>query len=200
MAFVFRNTGPGVSVDIVVDIPKDFINDEEFHKRLPSVIEEAVLEAAVFWESEAGRRLKTSRERYQAAIHVDTDGATSQIVLKDPFAVMIETGTSGWNMKEQFLRSPKARTGAIKMPRAVAAGLIKGAPPSRRIVVPINGNRQAPFTQPTAFRTVTDKQPASMWNHPGVTGVDIASDVIHELETNILPRHIGALIDEVLIK
>ncbi len=88
-------------VDMVCEnmIDFEFINDE-FNTRFKKSFKKIGIEAKEFWKSEAGRRLKASREAYQNSIVVshETD-AGIQIVLgkkgnkKDRWlAVVVENG------------------------------------------------------------------------------------------------------------
>lgn len=201
MAYVdFAIDGPAMV--ITMDVPPDLMNSAEFEQRLPEALAEAALEAGTFWESEAGRRLTTMRQRYQQAIHVNQNGSDISITLEDPLAVAVDQGSPGFSLRDSFLRSAKIKPGPVKIPRAVAASLPKTGQKaaSKWMVIPLNVDRQAPFTNPKVFRTFTDKQPESKWMHPGFKGVHIAEDVVRELQDNILPKHVAALIDEIYSK
>lgn len=192
----------GPSMTISIDVPPDLMNSKEFEARLPEALAEAALEAGTFWESEAGRRLTLTRERYQRSIHVNQHGDDISITLEDPLAVAIDQGSSAFSLRPGFLASPKIKQGPVKIPRAVAASMPRTGQraATKWMVIPLNVDRQNPFTSPKVFRTFTDKQPASKWMHPGFKGVHIAEDVVAELRDNILPKHVSNLIDEIYNK
>lgn len=60
----------------------------------------------------ARRRLDTSYEEYRGALDIHFEGDTVLVCELDPeswLANAVEQGADPWNMKEQFLRSPRAR-------------------------------------------------------------------------------------------
>lgn len=193
--FVSMPSTPGA--DIEINIPTDLLSVKNFESKLEETIIEAALEARNFWETAAGQRLTTSRERYIDAISMTQEGPGQvTLSLSDSFAQKVEKGSSGFDMKPGFLRSPKLKTGPKKMPAAVAKTVIStGAPASKWMIIPLNTNRDAPMGTPGAFRTFTDQQ-VSGWIHPGFKGVNIREDVVAELRDNILPQRIEKLIDE----
>lgn len=195
MTFASVTGGPQLSVEI--NIPANLLNHKDFEAELESTIFDIALEARSFWETEAGQRLTTSRERYIAAIGMEQAGGNEvSLTLKDSFAQSVEKGTPRFDMKPGFLKSPKIKDGPVKLPRAVAASLQKTGRPAatKWMIIPLNLHRQVPMGYPAAFRTFTDKQP-NMWIHKGFKGVHIADDVVDALNDEIIPKHIDKLID-----
>lgn len=165
---------PTVEVDFQLEIPDELLNIKEFERKLPDAILKATLEARNFWESLAGQRLAKSREKYIEGIKMYVGIDSGGLELVGSFPIMVETGSSGWDMKKTHLGGPKTKIAEDGM---------------RYLVVPIEGG---------PLRTMSDASPPGSWRHPGFPGLNLRDEVIKELEEVILPKHIGALIREVL--
>jgi len=200
-----------MTVQIVMEVPKDLFGNVELAMRMPAAMKAAAKEGLRFWESEAGQRLNTSREAYLKGLKYKQLTVDSfELSLEGKLAHRVETGGSAFDMAEGFLASSKMKPGPVKMPRAVAASLKKtpGIWAARKyMIIPINHSRQASVTAPR-FRTFTEVQyimhpPSTLtgkniaWGHPGNQGVNILDDVIKELEDTIVQKHVLKMIDEV---
>lgn len=186
MSFASLPLGPDVIIRI--NVPANLLSTSEFEAQLPEAMVEAGLEARNFWETIAGQRLNTSRKKYQESIGMNQKGGGKvDLVLTGDFATMIELGAPTYSLKPGYLASKKIKNGPVKIPRAVAASLVKtGLPTAKKwMVIPIDGK----------FRTFTDAQ--SGWIHPGFNGMNMRADVMIELRDKILPEKISDLIDKV---
>lgn len=158
----------GIAVE--VDVPDDFLSDEDFMAGLSDAFQKAVNEAVDFWKTAAGQRLNTTRDQYISAIRgdvvTDSDGMPiADLRLEgDELVSAIETGAPGFDMKPGFL----AGKTFARVPVA-----------------------------PDTIRTVNLDTSANKFLHPGWPGLNIREDVANELLDNILPKHITALMDEV---
>jgi hypothetical protein len=196
---------------INVDIPKGLLESDLFSEHLEGLAFAIALDARRFWEAEAGRVLSTSREEYQNAIGMVQTGkyeVTVQLMGKDSgrgsgFAVDVELGRKAHSMVPGFLKSASIKKKRI--PRAIAEHLRRmtgQAPATRWMVIPINATGRPPgpggkVVNPT-FRMFSNKQPSSMWRHPGLQGVHIADTVHKELMENIIDKHVEGMIDKVI--
>lgn len=190
---------PNVSVKVTV--PEDLIDllTTRVQRKLPGAVRRIAFEAKSFWKSEAGRRLKSARREYQDAIEVEIkagEASASLLLTGSMLAYMVETGSPGFDMKPGLLKNAKPVDHLKKRyPRAKADTF---APKSitRYRVIPLNVNRYVNMTKPTVFRTVHDQSPPSSWMHPGFKGAKLADEVVRELDTRIIPKHMGKLISE----
>ncbi len=116
-----------MNLQLEVKLPEGLLEDDRFDKLLARYANDIAGEARDFWISEAGRRLKSSKRRYQDAIQlVSADVGGFTITLSDPLAVAVELGAQGFDMKPGLMGK----------------------------VVPMNLDKQEVATSPT-FRTVT---------------------------------------------
>lgn len=168
-------------VNIQVD---DLVNLELFptkklQAKLQSTLNRVGRDGKNFWKSEAGRRLKSSREAYQAAIEWGAD-----------MQVGVTLGLTGGSKSENFL----ANAVEFGYPAFdMKPGLLK----SKALVrVPLNVDRRVVFSNPKVFRTITNKSPVDSWIHPGWQGMNIVDDVVDELNDNIIPQRIGELMEK----
>lgn len=119
-----------LEISIEVNIPADFLSTEGFDQALADAMPRIASRTKDFWESEAGRRLKTSREAYVNSISIGS-------VDSDAFSVSLSGNELAVNVEE----------GAPPYPMNVRRGKI----------APLNVNRQVPFTNPTVYRTGTGR-------------------------------------------
>ena len=156
---------PTFNLDIKVELEEeDIASLRFFNNSLSSSMRDMANEARDFWLSEAGRRLKTSRAVYQQAITVGTISTDGfSLSLDGAFPYLLEMGSGPYNMNVQ-----------------------------RGQIVPLNVNRDVPFTNPTVFRTGTGEP----WTHPGFSGLNMSDDVVDELYNNILPKHLDKALEE----
>ncbi len=196
--FVSNIQGPQPTIE--VHVPSDLLDISGFDSKMSEALMDAAREARTFWETLAGQRLKSSRQRYQDAIGMEqVDDTEVHLTLKDPFAVSIENGWTQGDQKPGFLASSKIKVGPVKkIPRAIAAAFQHNRPAcTKYMIIPLNTQHQFPMSKPGAFRMFTDRQ-TNLWPRNAKTrkGMFMAKDVAEELSTNILPKHIEKVIDE----
>ncbi len=146
--------------------------DESFGQ-IPDRIEEASAKAAEeakkFWSEEAGRRLNTTRNRYQAALYIDEEfGEDGGLVITmhdtDKLVIAIEEGSPGFDLKPGFLKGGSRR------------------------VIPIP-------SPPKDMRVVTDTQGTDKWMHPGWDGLELAQETDKHIDEVIVPRHLNEIFE-----
>ncbi len=153
------------SINII--LPDGLLEADRYKELLDKYASAIAGEARDFWISEAGRRLKSSRQRYQDSIvlaHVDGDGF--MLMLTDPLAAAVEVGAPGFDMRPGLMGK----------------------------VVPMNLGKQATVSDHT-FRTVNKF--TGKWKHPGWEGKNIADDVITEIVEVIVPKYVQKVIEEI---
>jgi len=199
-------TRSNVNIDIVfptvlLTLPK------RITRKLPGLIRRITVEGKNFWKSEAGRKLKSSRTRYQAAIDFDISSSTSATLsLTDSFALDIEFGSPGFDMKPGFMRGAKPFHGKKKFPASIRALLKAKSPISMYRIIPINVGRYINTTKPKMFRMVHDQSGTAQtgpnagktaWQHPGIKKpANIIDTVMDELATNIIPKQVDQFIKD----
>ncbi len=166
-------------------------------KKLPGLIRRIALESKSFWKSEAGRRLKSSRNAYVKSINFQiVDALSFYLTLDNPLALAVERGGKSFDLKPGFLAKAKP-VNKLRIPRAVAAAL----PPSKGAsifrIIPLNVNRLINMQKPKVFRTVTDKSPQKSWIHKGWSGARIVPAVVTEINTVIIPKHVKKFLSEI---
>jgi len=169
--------------EVGVDV-SDFANIELFPtKKLKAKLQAALnrvgRDGKNFWKSEAGRRLKSSRIAYQAALEWEAD-------LQSGVTIGLSGGTSSQNFLANAVES-----GAPSYD--MKPGLLKGRAMLR---VPLNVDRRVVFSNPKVFATVTKDSATDSWVHPGWEGMNIVDDVINELNDEIIPRRLGELLEK----
>jgi hypothetical protein len=138
-------------------------------RNLPNEIEdmswEAAKKARTYWEQQAGQMLSTQRLPYQQAISVYEDyGEGGGVVV-------------GLSTENKLLLAIEEGAPSFDMKPGLLAG---------------RESRVIPIGPPGQMRTVTTRQPAHMWVHPGFDGLRLAEDVDQYLDDVILPE----LLDE----
>lgn len=153
--------------------------ESEFKTKLPKSLSKVAMDAKRFWKSEAGRRLKSSRIAYQKTIGTRKTswGHTVSVGINGTdqekwLARAVEAGQPGYDMKPGFLKSADWRR------------------------VPLNPNHFVAMKRPKVFRTVS--KDSKGWQHPGWDGVNIAEEVKKHIAEELVPQHIGALLEEIL--
>ncbi|NBU69841.1 MAG: hypothetical protein EBS53_00025 [Bacteroidetes bacterium] len=195
---------------ITVELPLKLLDaPKNLRKKLPATLRRIAMEGKSFWKAEAGRRLKSSRQKYQEAISVQlVDDMSFFLALTGPFAYGIEEGRPAFDMKPGLMRNalpwpPKKR----KFPRAIAATLRPKSPITQYRIVPLNVHGYVNLTKPRVFRTIHDQTTIALsgpnagkpaWQHPGNVGIKLADEVVRELTDNIIPKHMSKLLTEVL--
>ncbi len=146
---------------------------EEVFDRLPDKIDVAVSAAATeaqqFWSEEAGRKLNTTRLRYQQSLYIYEDFTSSEGTVigmhtEDKLVIAIEEGAPGFDLKPGFLKGGTRR------------------------VIPIPN-------PPKDMRVVTAGQGDDKWMHPGWPGLDLVGETDKQLDTVIIPKHLNKLFD-----
>ena len=167
---------------VEIDV-KDLVNLELFptkklQAKLQSTLNRVGRDAKNFWKSEAGRRLKSSRESYLAALELEngpggiTIGLTGGSESENFLANAVDSGYPAFDMKPGLLKE------------------------ETKVIVPLNVDRRVVFNNPKVFRTITKQSPATSWIHPGWEGMNIVDEVVEELNYNIIPRRIIELMEK----
>jgi len=89
-----------------------FMDQDEINDLMDYTVKEITGRFAQEWENEVNRTLKSSRQEYIANINVVDEGfAKGAVILTGWLPNAIEQGKDGWDMKDQFLNGPNAKTG-----------------------------------------------------------------------------------------
>jgi hypothetical protein len=186
-------------VAISVEFPDKLLDaPKELTRKLPGAMRRIAMEGKSFWKAEAGRKLKSSRTKYQEAINFQViDDLSFYLSLEGSFAYGIEVGRPPFDMKPGLMKNalpwpPKKR----KFPSDIRHLLRDKSPITRYKIIPLNVNRYVNMTKPKVFRTIHDQTEASAWQHPGNTGVNLAQTVVDELVTRVIPTHMSKLLQE----
>jgi hypothetical protein len=125
-------------------------------------------EAQDFWVTAAGKRLKSSRADYQAAIKIfgKVGEKSVSLGLQGPsWLGGLEMGTPGYSMNVK-----------------------------RGQLVPLNVNRQIIFTSPGVWATGSGEP----WKHPGFPGFNMRDDVADYIKDELAPKYVGEAIEKLL--
>lgn len=188
-----------VGVTISVDISNSILNyTKNLNRKLPGTLRRIAMEGKSFWKSEAGRKLKSSRNEYMKSIQMEVHNDTSfSLKLEGFLACSIDAGHPKFDMKPGLLRNATRPFGKRKYPRAVAANLPKKSAITMYRIVPLNVNRYITMQKPKVFRTVHNLSPQASWWHPGWKGMKISDAVVQELQTKIIPKHLKELLNSI---
>lgn len=106
-------TIPPIFID-TKKISEDFAIDQSgINDLMDFTVKSITARFAHEWENEANRSLHSSRSQYiNSIVVVDQGRAKGAVVLTGQFPNMIESGASSWDMKENLLNGPNAKTGA----------------------------------------------------------------------------------------
>lgn len=158
-----------MQLQVNVKLPKGLLNADEFDRLLEKYSQDIAREARDFWIAEAGRRLKSSKRRYQDAIVLESvSGGGFTMSLNDPLAIAVETGAPGFDMKPGLMGK----------------------------VVPMNLEKSESASYTPTFRTVTQQ---GKWKHPGWEARNIADAVIDEVTEVIIPKYIQKIVLEMVV-
>ncbi|NJL53725.1 hypothetical protein HC928_00370 [bacterium] len=81
---------PPTTLAISVEMPDELLNlEKKLQKKLPGTLRRIAMEGRSFWKSEAGRRLKSSRNAYMNAIGF-------QVVDELSFYITLEGRLATW--------------------------------------------------------------------------------------------------------
>jgi len=186
-------------LDIEVHLPKGLLDMKAFEKKLPRTLKNIAKDAKQFWESEAGRKLKTARVKYREGVKVIALDNRTILIELDAFGATLEK-SKGFDMKPGFMSSPNVKIkGHQKLPKFVSQMLPK-APinvktMTRYLIIPMRYSQGG-----TKFRTVSDKSPKNTWiwkRKDETRDLELSNEVVKELQQRIIPEHIKALIEEV---
>ena len=171
------NIAMSLNLDELVDL--ELFPTKKLQAKLQSAMNRIGRDTKNFWKSEAGRRLKTSRKDYMAAIEWESD-LTKGVVI----------GLTGGTPRENYLANA-VESGAPKrdMKPGFLEGKVKGY-----ARIPIN---DAGFIhgRATEVRTVSVKSPANSWHHPEIEARNLVDAVVDELHNTIIPNRIGDLLE-----
>lgn len=158
-------------------VEKELIPTKKLARKVPKYLRKAAIRGRRYWREEAGRRLKTSRIRYQRSLGYKEGYA-------DSFAITLgEAGTIAEN----------------KLAVAVEAGmppfnLAKAAGRTRNVPLNVNGYIH-PF-KAKVFRKRSVNAPPGVWDHPGLPAANIADAVVKELTERIIPEEFAKMLEE----
>ena len=196
-----QNTGVGININIVLPVGINTLKSKVTRK-LPGLIRRIALEGKSFWKSLAGARLKSSREKYQRSIKFDvTSNLTATLALTDRFALDIEFGSPGFDMRPGFMAGAKSWAGKKKkFPASIRSLLRAKSPITMYRIIPLNVRGYISMSKPTTFRTIHDQSSVAQtgpnagknaWQHPGIKNpANLIDEVMDELANNIIPRQV----------
>lgn len=187
-----QKTGVGININIVLPVGINTLKSKVTRK-LPGLIRRIALEGKSFWKSLAGARLKSSREKYQRSIKFDvTSNLTATLALTDRFALAIEFGSPGFDMRPGFMAGAKPWAGKKKkFPASIRSLLRAKSPITMYRIIPLNTSRYINMSKPTKFRTIHDQTGNDKWQHPGIKNpANLIDEVMDELANNIIPRQV----------
>lgn len=115
----------GTEIEVNVKLDEKILDASEYEAAFIGAMDGIIAEAKSFWETEAGRRLTTSRQQYQEAITGNVINGVGILRLEGDFLpYAVEVGTPGFSMRRGFVGK----------------------------VIPLNLSRQAVFSSPDAYR------------------------------------------------
>lgn len=145
---------------------------EKLQDKLSDVAYKAAEDGKTFWSEEAGRRLNTTRNRYQESLYIYEDFSEGVVIGMQPadkLVLAIEEGAPGFDLKPGFR---------------------KGQPGSSRMI---------PMAQPpsanSAARFYFSDQRPDAWMHPGWKGMNLVDETDKQLDDIIIPKHLNELFD-----
>ena len=155
-----------MKVNVETDGLEDFLNAEVLDENLYQAVRGMAEETKDFWYTIAGKRLKSTRAKYQESIKLE--GYTSET-----FDVVLDGGFLPWALE----------VGTDPYPMNVPQGKI----------APLNIDRQIVFTSPSVWRSGGGIKP---WEHPGFPGFNMRDDVVEELLDAILPKYLDEILSK----
>lgn len=166
---------PQIKIERVDLDPSVALNFEAFSQAFEAHfakgLKRIAYEGKEFWQSEAGKRLKTSREAYQKSLVVANAGdGTYRIEL---------AGRGGTASKDQKWLAKAVEDGIPAFD--MKSGLLQGR---QSRVIPIN--------PPEGRKLVTVRNTSIGWMYPGLKGIHLIDCVTTELNDTIIPKHIDA--------
>lgn len=94
------------------NVPDEFnLSKDEVEQVIDYAVKQVTSEFARTWEDAANQNLNSTRDQYKRNLTVVDDGKMAgSVVLSGELPMMLEEGSSGWDMKENFKNSDKAKT------------------------------------------------------------------------------------------
>jgi len=173
------------NLNVTITVPDNLMFDLYFNgleKRLRGIVFRVMRDAKTYWRTEAGKRLKSSRKWYMGSITSERIAEDEMVIKMTGWAVMLEVGTPGFDMKENLLKGRYSRVVPLNLQTEPAPGT-KG----RDYFV------NWPFVNARVFRTVTATSQG--WQYPSKPGAQILPDVIYRIENYLLPKYINEVLD-----
>jgi hypothetical protein len=154
---------------------------QKLQKAIGEALKQLTVQAYEEWQNEAGKKLKTTRRRYQDALHYTVKSDTeSEIVLyaKDKktnwIVTALERGVGSYSIRDAALKKAKLqtnRTMSDKQRRAMFAYLAKvgrlGLPPTPFVDIPFRSKGSLEQGDPNAWRRISKNTKTGSWKHPG---------------------------------
>jgi hypothetical protein len=173
---------PDVQLSFTITSKIDFEKiSRELHKVIGEGLRTLTMQAYEEWQNEAGRKLKTTRRRYQDSLHYTIKSETeAEITLysKDKktawLVTSIERGVEGFSIREAVLKKAKLHTGR-KMSDAQRRAMFSylkrvgrlGFPPVPFTDVPFRTSGAAEQGTPNSYRRISKNTKTEAWKHPG---------------------------------
>ena len=190
MPYTRRSHG-SAKTTIQVIVPKGtFIDSHKLKQEFPYMMNRMREDALDYWNKLADHSLNRSREKYK-------EGITSYATNKDNFVLslqgripnMIENGWSAYDMKDGFSKSPKLKTGKMKIPKDKRSEIeSKPSVPFKWMIIPIN------LPGELKFRMYTTKQGPEMWQNDGFKGVKLMDKVDDKIVDELIEKHVDELL------
>lgn len=171
-------------IRINIKVPKEFKQLKEVQERVLEATIDMVIEAKSVWETEAGQKLNTTRERYIKALSVETDyvgGSYIELGKDDKLVKMLETGARPYDLKPGLLRPGTKKLRWTK--DGVPFRTVKLDPAHRK--------------GPAEYVTVSGNTPEQDWWHPGFEGMHLRTEVYRALRDDIIPKHVNQIVKEI---
>lgn len=167
-------------LNIKINVDFDKIKDN-LAKAAREGLEQLTVQAYEEWQAEAGRKLKSTRRRYQDSLHYTIKSDTeSEIVLfsRDKktnwLVTAIERGVKDYSIRDAVLKKAKTHTDRKMSPtqrKAMFAYLHKvgrlGLPPTPFTDVPFRTKGSFEQGDPSTYRRISKNTKPGTWQHPG---------------------------------
>jgi len=167
-----------INIKIEVDLGEI---GKTIEKAASDALKQLATQAYEEWQSEAGRRLKTTRRRYQDALHwtmkSDTE-AEITLFARDKktnwIVTALERGVGPYSIRDAALKKAKlqtSRTMSDKQRRAMFAYLASvgrlGLPPTPFADIPFRSQGSLEQGDPNSWRRISKNTKPGSWKHPG---------------------------------
>lgn len=163
-------TTTSLGINIEVKLPKGLLDSDRFDQLLAKYAPQMAAEARDYWITEAGQRLRTSRQQYIDGIQlVQADGAGFMLSLTGDLAVAVEQGGSSAD---------------------------NPANDSDKHFIVMNLDKEVVNPYFPVYSNPTFRKPGNLGPHPGWQGVNIIDDVINHVMDVIIPKYVQKIIEE----